>query len=655
MRKIFGCIMLLFSYTILCAQNMGVNETNPTEAKLVVKGSQNGLENALLLKNGFNDSLFRIANNFEGFMGTFRTPGIFNIHGSGEVLRLKGFNPGMNFYNSLDQNIAFHRLMTGSFQIGTTFNSNMPIQFAPLGQTAMHIATDGKVGIGTETPAQNLDINGAIKIGNTNNNVAGSLRYNNNNLELGNGTTWSALGGGGGLGSLPTGVIIKSVIPNDSNILQHGFSLGGTETYNVTNYVQVPTTFSLKNWNFETSDNNINKSNFYKKSTVGTDGTSFILIGPDSDANYLYNPLTDVWTKINGINTDFYYPKIYWTGTEYIIWGDIGGSGVNALGQSGYKFNPATMVATLISTTNAPTYRLNASATWVGDRLIVFGGIVSGNITNQGFAYAPQTNTWSNISNTNAPFRAEHIAAANDANLVIWGGDSTISGDPEKSYANSGFIYNKGTNTWTRMNTTNQPNYIDTGSSEINRNNFCPLIVDNQFILTGISRINRNSSDSFHIKISKYNLNTNTWQTNFPTQRITMGDIGQSSNVFTFIPNKKMHFSHDSSSIYMATGCALFNYSYITNTWIRDNNYLPGSTQPHIYEMAETFGGNQYCLISFDPVISSPNPNGCGFPLGFHINYAYAKSYRFFLKTVSITNKSQLVTTQQSIHSYIKN
>ncbi len=56
------------------------------------------------------------------------------------------------------------------------------------------------VGIGTDNPSQKLEVNGAVKIGNTTVNTAGAIRWNNtkNDFEGYNGTAWVSLSGGKG-------------------------------------------------------------------------------------------------------------------------------------------------------------------------------------------------------------------------------------------------------------------------------------------------------------------------------------------------------------------------------------------------------------------------------------------------------------------------
>ncbi|MBK7148399.1 MAG: hypothetical protein IPH78_06140 [Bacteroidetes bacterium] len=67
--------------------------------------------------------------------------------------------------------------------------------------TDMSSANAGKVGIGTNTPAEKLDVNGAVKLGSTTNANDGTIRYTGTDFEGRVGGSWLSLtaqGGGGG-------------------------------------------------------------------------------------------------------------------------------------------------------------------------------------------------------------------------------------------------------------------------------------------------------------------------------------------------------------------------------------------------------------------------------------------------------------------------
>ncbi len=65
----------------------------------------------------------------------------------------------------------------------------------------LYVRADGRVGIGTSSPAELLDITGAIRLGTTTNTNAGTLRWTGTDFEGYNGSLWKSLtatGGGGG-------------------------------------------------------------------------------------------------------------------------------------------------------------------------------------------------------------------------------------------------------------------------------------------------------------------------------------------------------------------------------------------------------------------------------------------------------------------------
>ena len=75
------------------------------------------------------------------------------------------------------------------------------------GETTVRAGGDGNVGIGTTSPSQKLDVNGGIKVGNTANATAGTIRWTGSDFEGYDGTQWVSLtstgGSSGGGGCAP--------------------------------------------------------------------------------------------------------------------------------------------------------------------------------------------------------------------------------------------------------------------------------------------------------------------------------------------------------------------------------------------------------------------------------------------------------------------
>src|ERR1700745_3750262 len=103
---------------------------------------------------------------------------------------------------------------------------------------------------------------------------------------------------------------------------------------------------------------------------------------PNTSLGGRYNPSTDTWTKISSLNapTPRAYHNAVWTGTEMIVWGGDNGLGRVFTGKlagvlnDGARYNPGSDSWSPISNSNAPTSREGATAVWTGTEMIVWGG-----------------------------------------------------------------------------------------------------------------------------------------------------------------------------------------------------------------------------------------------------------------------------------------
>lgn len=150
-----------------------------------------------------------------------------------------------------------------------------------------------------------------------------------------------------------------------------------------------------------------------------------------------------------------------WTGTEFIIWGGSAGTNTTLCSNTGKKYNPSTGVWTDMTTTGAPTGRCRHTAVWddVNDVMIIWGGYTKdadtgGSNLGDGYKYDPALDTWTAITNTNAPAMRHSHAAAIDGNarMLIYGGQNASS----PAYSD-GAIYNSSTDTWSAISATNEP------------------------------------------------------------------------------------------------------------------------------------------------------------------------------------------------------
>jgi hypothetical protein len=270
------------------------------------------------------------------------------------------------------------------------------------------------VGIGVSVPTQKLDIDGAIKIGNSNINNAGSIRYNNNQFEGSNGNTWLPLQG------VPKNGIIIAQEQDTSFIKSQGYSVLRTMDIWDTSNIVVPST-SPGSWSngFPLSNNIIPSSSIASNETVQYNG-QFIYYGNDGFL-WAYNTSTDLWQQL---------PNVSPLGLQ------------NQFGM-----------------------------TLVGNEIFITGGwrLVSGSfvIYNTAAKYNLLTNVWTTIANMPVA-NCRHVTLASGNFIYFMNGASTYSGgfiNTTKLYR-----YNTTTNTWsTDLATASTPNFLSPFNS-IGRN-----------------------------------------------------------------------------------------------------------------------------------------------------------------------------------------
>lgn len=286
------------------------------------------------------------------------------------------------------------------------------------------------VGIGQPSPQQKLDVNGAVKIGNTSTNQPGTIRYSGGVFEGGDGSSWKKLDG------LPSGAVVISETRSNSTLEGYGYTLlGYTDTGFAFLKTNIPTVPG-HSWLPTTLLNS------YVPTTSGGflcwTGNEMLLIANPSDSRK-YDPVADTWAPISTTGAPSGFDYAVWTGTEVITCNTTSGTGA--------RYSPVSNTWTAISSTGAPsTRRINASVVWTGTEMIIWGGYTNpgGVYQNTGFRYNLATNTWTTTSNSSAPAaRSSHTAVWAGNRMIIWGG---INGS---GLLQSGMKYNPTTDNWT--------------------------------------------------------------------------------------------------------------------------------------------------------------------------------------------------------------
>lgn len=290
----------------------------------------------------------------------------------------------------------------------------------------LHIAAQN-TGIGTNLPKQKLDVNGAIKIGTTNANEPGSIRYTNNQFEGGDGSSWRSLEG------LPATSIIMAQEPDTSFLKTQGFSVLRTMDIWDTSFINVSVnTPGAWSNGFPLSAGTTPTATFNSNETVQYNG-QFIYYGGDGFL-YSYNTATDVWLQLPGVSP---------LGLR------------NAFGM-----------------------------TLVGNEVFITGGwrFVNPNfvIYNTGAKYNLLTNTWTAIANMPVT-NCFHATVASGTDLYFINGSSTYTAG---NFVNAKklYRYNTVSNTWSAdLATPGTPDYISpyVATGRNGKYIFCSNLVNN--------------------------------------------------------------------------------------------------------------------------------------------------------------------------------
>ena len=150
------------------------------------------------------------------------------------------------------------------------------------------------------------------------------------------------------------------------------------------------------------------------------------VIGLDvTNTGGIYDPNTDTWTPISTVGAPAARSAhtAVWTGSEMIIWGGQTSNGV--FFNDGAKYNPSTNAWTPISNTNAPAARAYHTAIWTGGEMIVWGGKAGfpNPRLNTGGRYSPYSDDWLSTATANVPAAREgHPAVWTGNEMIVWGG-----------------------------------------------------------------------------------------------------------------------------------------------------------------------------------------------------------------------------------------
>jgi N-acetylneuraminic acid mutarotase len=151
-----------------------------------------------------------------------------------------------------------------------------------------------------------------------------------------------------------------------------------------------------------------------------------------------------------------------WTGDQLIVWG--GNTSGAVFNNDGERYTPATGAWSDINAVGAPPERYSHSAVWTGSELIIWGGrtdeLIPVGLSNAGARWNPATGVWTRLPTAGAPApRRDHVAFWTGTEMIIWGGYGD-TGFP----LTTGARFNPATGTWTALPTEGAPSFREFAS-----------------------------------------------------------------------------------------------------------------------------------------------------------------------------------------------
>lgn len=177
--------------------NVGIGTTTPGQ-KLVVNGGR-----SVFYANSENYSIGVGYNNtvpafWLGATASGTPDFLISNSGGQEIVRVT--NGGRTLLRASNETFSLglqYNSATGAYYIGATNSGTPDLVFSQVGGSEkMRLTDGGNLGIGTPTPVERLEVNGAVKVGTTasacNATAAGTIRWTGSAFEKCNGTAWSA-------------------------------------------------------------------------------------------------------------------------------------------------------------------------------------------------------------------------------------------------------------------------------------------------------------------------------------------------------------------------------------------------------------------------------------------------------------------------------
>jgi hypothetical protein len=173
-------------------------------------------------------------------------------------------------------------------------------------------------------------------------------------------------------------------------------------------------------------------------------GKELVVVGGQADERIFadaaaYNPTTRSWRRLPPMPAPRTGATATWTGTEVlVVGGHHGGILTGGLYADGVAYNPATNRWRQLP--GMEVGRIGHSAVWTGRQLLVWGGqtVRAGVRTAppHGLAYDPAANRWSTLPTAPLRGRTGHLAVWTSSQMLVWGGSAARDPDPGQRFDN---------------------------------------------------------------------------------------------------------------------------------------------------------------------------------------------------------------------------
>lgn len=310
-------------------------------------------------------------------------------------------------------------------------------------------ATAQNVGVGQAAPAEKLDVDGALRIGQADSTLEGTIQYQAGQFRGKTPDQWSLFG-------VPGSSIVISETYTNQVLLDEGFSYVGETRIPAKTYTELPPHEYLADfWYplYSRGNPELISSPFPGSNFLWVDSVLMVYSRGNPDAFYQYSPQTNLW------DTTHVHLPISYNGLDGKLIRD-GSDLVFITGNknsSGFRFNIQSGALTFlpvmpVSYSQKRDFRTEV----IQDKVVVYGGREDNVISNQGVILDLSTDTWTVMNNTNAPPPLyDYGSCSLLQEFVVFGGRT--SPGQYINFQTAGKFYDILANVWTDLSTTNQP------------------------------------------------------------------------------------------------------------------------------------------------------------------------------------------------------